>query len=52
MGNIFIKINNYFFPPEPVDILLENYRHKLIVDKIKHPEGVRNGRRFFTEFRE
>jgi len=53
MGNIFLKINNYFFPPlEPVELLLEQYKYKIAVDKIKNPSGARNGRRFFTEFRE
>ena len=50
MGNLITIINNFFYPKEPVDLLLENYRHKMAVDKIKYPDYPRNGNRFFTEF--
>ena len=50
MGILITKINNYFYPPQPVEILLENYRHKYMIDKIMSPEPRRNGNRFFTEF--
>jgi len=50
MGNLITIINNFFYPKEPVDLLLENYRHKMAVDKIKFPDYPRNGNRFFTEF--
>jgi len=52
MGNIFTKINNFFYPPKPVELLLEQYKYKIAVDKIKNPEQRRNGHRFFTNFYE
>jgi len=51
MGNLITKINNYFYPPlEAVDLLLEQYKYKMAVDRIMYPEPRRNGNRFFTTF--
>ena len=50
MGQIFSRLNNFLFPKPDIDILLENYKYKIALDKIEKKSKMPQASKFFTTF--